>query len=81
MTPEPTATPAPTPISTFDPGVARDQPGPNGGTVVRWFIGLGAGTQPSQIDAEKAYVEAYNASQSDVFLQIEIIPNTTAADV
>jgi multiple sugar transport system substrate-binding protein len=71
----------PTPISTFDPGIPRDQPGPNGGTVVRWFIGLGAGTQPSQIEAEKAYVDAYNASQSDVFLQIEIIPNTTASDV
>jgi multiple sugar transport system substrate-binding protein len=80
-TPAPTATPVPTPISTFDPGIPRDQPGPNGGTVVRWFIGLGAGTQPSQIDSEKAFVEAYNGSQSDVYLQIEIIPNTTAADV
>ena len=48
---------------------------------MRWFIGLGAGTQPSQIEAEKDFVEAYNASQGDVFLQIEIIPNTTAADV
>ena len=29
------------------PGARRRRPGPNGGTVVRWFIGLGAGAQPA----------------------------------
>jgi multiple sugar transport system substrate-binding protein len=76
----PSPTPEPTPILTFNP-IPRGQPGPNGGTVVRWFIGLGAGTQPAQVDPEKKFVEAYNNSQHDVYLQIEIIGNTTAADI
>ena len=39
---------SPSPRSRIDASV----PGPNGGTVVRWFVGLGAGGQPQQIAAE-----------------------------
>jgi len=56
-------------------------PGPNGGTVVRWFIGLGAGTQPAQITGEQAFAAAYNASQKDVYLSLEIVDNTQAANI
>ena len=56
-------------------------PGPNGGTVVRWFIGLGAGTQPAQIGPEQAFATAYNASQKDVYLSLEIVDNTQAANI
>ena len=56
-------------------------PGPNGGTVVRWFIGLGAGTQPAQIAPEQAFATAYNASQKDVYLSLEIVDNTQAANI
>ncbi len=56
-------------------------PGPNGGVVVRWFIGLGAGTQPAQIGPEQAFITAYNGSQKDVYLQYEIVDNTQAANI
>jgi multiple sugar transport system substrate-binding protein len=56
-------------------------PGPNGGTVVRWFIGLGAGTQPAQIGPEQAFAAAYNGSQKDVYLSLEIVDNTQAANI
>src|SRR2546427_175282 len=42
-------------------------PGPNGGVVVRWFIGLGTGGQPQQIAAEQQVATDFNAAQSDVF--------------
>jgi multiple sugar transport system substrate-binding protein len=56
-------------------------PGPNGGTVVRWFIGLGAGTQPAQIGPEQKFITDYNASQKDVYIQYEIVDNTQAANI
>ena len=54
-------------------------PGPNGGVVVRWFVGLGAGTQPAHLGPEKAWVDAYNASQKEVYLSLEIVDNSIAA--
>jgi len=74
------ATPAPTPtpiIVTPEPLPAG--PGPNGGVVVRWFVGLGAGTQPQHLGPEKAWVDSYNASQKDVYLSLEIVDNSIAA--
>src|SRR5262245_49261887 len=71
-------TPEPTQISTPLP---QGQPGPNGGQVVVWFIGLGAGTQPANLPVQQAFVDAYNASQSDIYLSPHIVPNTTAAAV
>jgi len=56
-------------------------PGPNGGVVVSWFIGLGAGTQPAQIGPEQAFAAAYNASQKDVYLSHQIVDNTQAANI
>jgi multiple sugar transport system substrate-binding protein len=56
-------------------------PGPNGGTVVRWFIGLGAGTQPAQIGPEQKFITDYNASQKDVYIQYEIVDNTQASTI
>ena len=72
-------TPEPTPIVTPAPVITG--PGPNGGVVVRWFIGLGAGTQPAQIGPEQAFITAYNASQKDVYIQYEIVDNTQAATI
>jgi multiple sugar transport system substrate-binding protein len=48
---------------------------------VRWFIGLGAGAQPTQITAEKAFIESYNSSQSDVYLTAEIVDTTQAQNI
>jgi len=32
-------------------------------TVVNWFVGLGTGTQPNQIDVQNKVVADFNASQ------------------
>src|SRR5512140_3612130 len=50
-------TEAPSPsIVNITPAPIAAGPGPNGGTVVRWFIGLGAGTQPAQIGPEQTFI-------------------------
>jgi len=50
-------------------------------TKVVWFIGLGAGSQPAQLQAETDFVNNYNNTNKDnIFLQVSIIPNTNATD-
>lgn len=76
----PTAAPSQSFVN-ITPAPIAAGPGLNGGTVVRWFIGLGAGTQPAQITPEQAFATAYNASQHDVYLSLEIVDNTQAASI
>ena len=71
-TPPPAVTPEPLP---------ETGPGPNGGVVVRWFVGLGAGGQPQQLQAESEFVNAFNASQKDVYIALEIQNNNVAANL
>lgn len=47
---------------------------------IRWFVGLGAGTDEPTFDAQKAVVEQFNASQSDIILELEIVDNDVAYD-
>lgn len=49
-------------------------------TVVRWFVGLGTGGNEAQIEAQDGVVEAFNASQDEIELQVEYIQNDVAAD-
>jgi multiple sugar transport system substrate-binding protein len=66
------------------PSAAGDTPTPPppvGVTVVRWFVGLGSGTQPNQIEAQKAFVKTYNESQSKIYINLEIVPNANAYDI
>jgi len=72
----PTAAPAIT-----APPIDTTAPGPNGGVVVRWFVGLGAGGQPQQLQAEAEFVNAFNASQKDVYIALEIYNNNVAANI
>ena len=77
--PSVTAPPALTPAP-----IDTDQPGPNGGVVVRWFVGLGAGGQPQQFAAEQAFVDKFNASdaaKNKVFISLEIYNNNVAANI
>jgi multiple sugar transport system substrate-binding protein len=39
---------------------------------VTWFVGLGTGTNDQQIEAQNAVVEAFNASQSEIELVLNI---------
>jgi multiple sugar transport system substrate-binding protein len=56
-------------------------PGPNGGTVVSWFVGLGAGGQPQQLAAEADFVNNFNNSQKDVYISLEIYNNNVAGSI
>ena len=67
-----TITPAPLP----DTG-----PGPNGGVIVRWFIGLGTGGQPQHVEAEQKIAADFNAAQKEIFLSVEIYDNKVAANI
>ena len=70
------AAPAITPVP-----LPPNAPGPNGGTVVSWFVGLGAGGQPQQLAAEANFVDAFNKSQKDVYISLEIYNNNVAGSI
>jgi len=53
---------------------------PAGKTQIRWFVGLGAGTDEGAIPLEEAFVEAYNASQDEIELVLEIVDADNAPD-
>src|SRR5690348_30269 len=69
------AAPSPTPVAldTFDPGAA------GGRTVVKWYVGLGTGAQPPQIESERKVVDQFNASQSSIYLSLQIVDNRVAS--
>ncbi len=50
-------------------------------TQVRWYVGLGGGTDAPLIDAQQAVVDEFNASQSEIELTLEIVANAQAYDV
>ena len=47
-------------------------------THVRWFVGLGSGGDAPTVVVEKKVVDAYNASQNDIFIDLEIVGNSQA---
>jgi multiple sugar transport system substrate-binding protein len=69
----PTAVPTPTippPILTGGEGCA-----PNA-TKITWFVGLGSGSNADVVPLEKAWVDKYNASQTDACLILNVVYNT-----
>lgn len=49
-------------------------------TQVRWFVGLGTGTNPEQVAAQEEVVADFNASQDRIELVLEIVPFDAARD-
>lgn len=47
---------------------------------IRWFIGLGTGTDPEQLAAEQEVVDAFNAAHPDIRLVTEIVTYEAAFD-
>lgn len=45
-----------------------------------WYVGLGAGGQPEQVEAQNKVVADFNASQSEIVLEIQIVDNNVAYD-
>ncbi|MDH5504256.1 MAG: extracellular solute-binding protein [Acidimicrobiia bacterium] len=78
-TDEPTSTTAAAAPDTTD---APDTPEPSGDRVqIRWFVGLGAGSDADVIPAQEAVAEAFNASQDEIELVLEIVDNDQAFGV
>jgi multiple sugar transport system substrate-binding protein len=48
---------------------------------VRWFVGMGTGTDPVQVRAELEVVNKFNAMQDEINLILEIVPYDSAKDV
>jgi multiple sugar transport system substrate-binding protein len=70
----------PTPLVTSAP-LPVDQPGPNGGVIVRWFVGLGTGGQPQQVATQTQVVNDFNNSQKDLYISLEIYDNKVASNI
>ena len=47
---------------------------------IRWFVGLGTGTNAEQIATQEEVVADFNASQDEIELLLEIVPNESAVD-
>ena len=47
---------------------------------VRWFVGLGTGADPEQIDPQQALVDEFNATHDDIELVVEFVENSQAPD-
>ncbi|HWQ04101.1 MAG TPA: extracellular solute-binding protein [Longilinea sp.] len=47
---------------------------------IRWFIGLGTGTDPEQLTAEQEVVDAFNAAHPDIHLVTEVVTYESAFD-
>ncbi|MBN2086414.1 MAG: extracellular solute-binding protein [Anaerolineales bacterium] len=56
-------------------------PAKPGAVDVRWFVGMGTGTDPVQVRAELEVVNKFNAMQDDINLILEIVPFDSAKDV
>lgn len=62
-------------------GGAADEPPPPAEKVqVRWFVGLGTGTDPNQVTVQEEVVSDFNASQDRIELVLEVVPYDSARD-
>jgi multiple sugar transport system substrate-binding protein len=60
---------------------ATQPPATGARTTVRWYVGLGAGSDEPTFDAQNEVVAAFNASQDHINLVLEIVDNDSAYDV
>jgi multiple sugar transport system substrate-binding protein len=78
-TEEPGATEAPAATPTLTPYPVAECEG--GKVCIRWFVGLGTGTDAPQIETQEEVVADFNASQDRIQLILEIVPFNSARDV
>lgn len=75
-TPEPTQPAGEQPQPTTPPPTEEEvQP-----VEIRWFIGLGTGTNPEHQPVQNLFVDYFNASHPNIVLSIEVVPNDVAFD-
>jgi multiple sugar transport system substrate-binding protein len=69
--------PSPPPIVIVDPNAVKADPNK---VQIRWFVGLGTGTDPEQVPIEQKVVDEFNASHPKIQLIPEIITYNAARD-
>ncbi len=76
---EPAATePAATEPEATEPAT---EPAASGDKIqLRWFVGLGTGTDPAQLPAQEKAVADFNAANPDIELVLEVVPFNSARD-
>ncbi|MBK8899545.1 MAG: extracellular solute-binding protein [Anaerolineaceae bacterium] len=47
---------------------------------IRWFVGLGTGTDAQQVAVQEEVVADFNSSQDEIELVLEIVPNEASVD-
>lgn len=78
--PEGAATTAPATAAPATAAPATTAPPASGRVRVRWFVGLGAGSDEPTFAPQQAVVDQFNASQNEIELVLEIVANATAYD-
>jgi multiple sugar transport system substrate-binding protein len=66
-------TPTPVAVDTFDANAA------GGRIVVKWYVGLGTGGDPKQVEVQRRVVEQFNRSQDRIYLALQIVDNKIAS--
>jgi multiple sugar transport system substrate-binding protein len=61
-------------------GAAEEPTAPAEPVQIRWFVGLGTGTDPEQVAIQEEVVADFNASQDKIELVLEIVPYDSARD-
>ena len=66
-----------------DPAASAGSSEPASGEVVeiRWFCCLGTGDDPAQVEVEQGVVDAFNESQSDIHVTLEVVEYEEAYDI
>lgn len=65
-----------------EPVAEEPEPSADGVREIRWFIGLGAGSNPEEVEREEAFVELFNEAYGDKYrLVMDVVTNETAYDV
>lgn len=82
----PTAAPAATEAAPIEPteapaeSTATTAPADPNKVQIRWFVGLGTGTDPAQVEVENQVVADFNASHPNIELVIEVVDYAAARD-
>jgi multiple sugar transport system substrate-binding protein len=59
---------------------AVEEPAATEKVQIRWFVGLGTGTDPNQVTVQEEVVADFNASQDAIELVLEVVPYDSARD-
>ena len=59
---------------------AAEEPAASEKVQIRWFVGLGTGTDPGQVTIQEEVVADFNASQDKIELVLEVVPYDSARD-